>query len=368
MRQLLCIVGLLAAGCGGGGSGPSEPEVVSTTPESTSDGWTTSNPANEGIDAAEMTRLLDDIRTGGFPGIDSMLVVRHGRLVLEGYFNGYGRDSLHDLRSTGKSFTSALAGIAIDRGAMNLDDKISQLLPQFDTHDNMSDFKRNITVEHLLNMSSSLECSDWNPLSPGNEEKMYPTNDWVDFVLDLPMVDEAGAFSSYCTGGVVVLGHVIALRTGMDLDVYANSVLFGPLGIQDSRWRRSPDGKATGGGGLWLRPRDAAKLGQLYLNGGTWNGVQVVPAAWVEQSKQTYTLLPGAAPGQNRYGWLWWKRRFSNGNQSFESYYTSGNGGNYIIVIPDLDLVVVFTGSNYNNPRSDTPFFIMEARLLPVMQ
>jgi len=249
---------------------------------------------------------------------------------------------------------------------MNATDKISEILPQFDTHANMSASKRNITVEHLLNMSSGLECSDWNPLSPGNEEKMYKTNDWVDFILDLPMVDEAGAFTSYCTGGVVVLGAVIALRTNSDLDDYADTYLFGPLGIRESRWRLSPDGKPTGGGGLWLRPRDAAKFGQLYLNGGVWNGVQVVPAAWVERSKQSEVLL--LEPGeQMRYGLLWWKRSFSSGVRMYESYFTSGNGGNYIIVIPALDLVVVFTGSNYNSPRGETPFFIMEARLLPVM-
>jgi CubicO group peptidase (beta-lactamase class C family) len=367
MRYLVPVLFLSLAACGGGGdSGPNEPEQVSTTPDSTSDGWTTSNPAAEGIDAAEMNRLLDDIRTGSFPGIDSMVVIRHGRLVMEGYFNGYGRDSLHDLRSTGKSFTSALAGIAIDRGAMNIDDKISQLLPGFDSHANMSDFKRNITVEHLLNMSSGLECSDWNPLSPGNEEKMYKTNDWVGFTLDLPMVDEAGAFTSYCTGGVVVLGAVIAQRTNSDLDDYADTYLFGPLGITESRWRMGPDNKPTGGGGLWLRPRDAAKFGQLYLNGGVWNGVQVVPAAWVERSKQSEVLLINATD-RIRYGLLWWKRTLSSGTRVYECYFTSGNGGNYIFVLPALDLVVVFTGSNFDNPRTDTPFFIMQARLLPVM-
>jgi CubicO group peptidase (beta-lactamase class C family) len=357
MRPLVCVLCLCLwlAACGGGGGGDSEPEQVSTSPDNTGDGWSISSPASEGIDTNAVNTVLTDIRDGDYPGVDAMVVIRHGKLVAEGYFNGFGRDSLHDLRSTGKSFTSALAGIAIDRGAMNLDDPISQLLPQFDTHANMDDRKRAITVSNLLHMNSGLECNDWVPQSPGNEEVMYGKPDWVDFILDLPMLAAPGVLNSYCTGGVVVLGHIIAQRSAMDLDDYAATYLFTPLGIREARWRRSPDGQATGGGGLWLKPRDAAKLGQLYLDGGMWNGVQVVPAAWVELSKQRVSTL-----GQDGYGLLWWKRG--------DMFFTSGNGGNFIFVIPALDLVVMFTGSNYNSPRGDQPFDILSQRLLPFVQ
>jgi CubicO group peptidase (beta-lactamase class C family) len=365
MRQLVCVLSLCLAACGGGGggSGPNEPEQVSTTPDSTGDGWAISSPGSEGIDANQINATLENIRTGGFPGVDSLLVIRHGKLVAEGYFNGYGRDSLHDLRSTGKSFTSALAGIAIERGAFAVDDPIAQLIPQFDTHANMDERKRKITPFDLLNMRSGFECSDWDPRSPGNEEKMYDKSDWLGYILDLPMMGGGpNTFTSYCTGGVVVLGYVIEYRTGMDLDDYAATYLFGPLGISSSKWRMAPDGHATGGGGLWLRPRDAAKFGQLYLNGGTWNGVQVVPADWVEQSKQRITLMEN-----DGYGLLWWKRRIPMNNSTVESYFTSGNGGNFIFVLPSLDMVVVFTGSNYNNPRGESPFFILSSLVLPAV-
>jgi CubicO group peptidase (beta-lactamase class C family) len=227
----------------------------------------------------------------------------------------------------------------------------------------MDERKRAITVANLLNMNSGLDCDDWVANSPGNEEVMYGKPDWVDFILDLPMRATPGAITSYCTGGVVVLGHLIAQRSGMDLDAYATAYLFTPLGIRDSRWRRSPDGKATGGGGLWLRPRDAAKLGQLYLDGGNWNGAQVVPAAWVEQSKQRITTL-----AQDGYGLLWWKRRIPFPSGAQESFFTSGNGGNYIFVFAALELVVMFTGSNYNSARGDQPFAILSQRLLPFVQ
>jgi len=369
----MSVVVLLAA-CGGGDGGgglngreedsnPGLPETISLAPHDTGDGWPVSTPAAEALAAGPLQSALEAIRDGSYPGVDSMLVVRHGRLLVEGYFNGFGRDSLHDLRSTGKSFTSALAGIAIQQGLIALDDPISAHIPQFERHDNMDARKQVIRVSNLLNMNSGLECNDWQPASRGNEERMYPRRDWVGFILDLPMLFEPGAVAQYCTGGVVVLGYIISQRSGMALDAYADAYLFGPLGIQQSGWRRSPDGAATGGGGLRLRPRDAARLGQLYLEGGTRNGVRILPADWVELSQQRVNNMGG-----DFYGYLWWKRDFPHAGMTIESFFTSGNGGNYIFVLPALDLVVVFTGSNYNSPLGDQPFAILRDRLLPAVQ
>ena len=363
------MVGACGGGDGGGTNGrgpdvnPGLPASLSVTPENTGDGWIPSTPASEGMSSAELQGTLELIRDQVFTKVDSMVVARHGKLVAEGYFNGFGRDSLHDLRSTGKSFTSALAGIAVDQGLFGVDDPISQHIPQFDRHDNMSARKQSIQVYHLLNMNSGLECNDWDSSSRGNEERMYDKQDWVGFILDLPMAFDPGQATQYCTGGVVVLGHIISRESGMALDAYANSYLFGPLAIRDAEWRRSPDGAATGGGGLRLRPRDAAKLGQLYLDGGTWNGTRVVPAAWVDVSQQRLYAL-----GRDRYGYLWWKRSFSRPSGNVDSFFTSGNGGNYIFVIPSLDLVVVFTGSNYDSSLGDQPFTILSDRVLPAVQ
>jgi CubicO group peptidase (beta-lactamase class C family) len=375
MKTLWLVSCAFLASCGGGDGGggstglapevnPGLAEVVSIAPESLGDGWTPSTPAAEGMDSNGVLAALESIRDGDWPRVDSMVVVRHGRLVAEGYFNGYGRDTLHDLRSTGKSITSALAGIAIEQGLFGLDDPISLHIPQFESHANMSDRKRGIRIYHLLNMNSGLECNDWDSSSRGNEENMYQRQDWIKFILDLPMTNEPGSAAYYCTGGVVVLGHIISLRSGMALDDYARANLFGPLGIQQSGWRRSPDGRATGGGGLQLTPRDAAKVGEMYRQGGTWRGTRVVPAAWVEQSQLRVTSL-----GRDRYGFLWWKRTFVSSvhGASFDSYFTSGNGGNFIFVIPQLELVAVFTGSNYNSDRMDQPFAILSNRLLPTV-
>ena len=364
--------GVLLGACGGGNGGGSQFRAdenpglaasLSVTPENTGDGWQTSTPAMEGIDSSLLRASMELIRDGRFPGVDSIVVARHGKLIAEGYFNGFGRDTLHDLRSTGKSFTSALAGIAIQQNALALDDPISQIIPGFDGFQNMSDRKRAITVRNLLNMQSGLDCNDSDPSSPGNEEKMYPTRDWLKFILDLRMIDDPGAEPAmYCTGGVIVLGDVISRRTGMRLDDFAGAYLFGPLAIRDVEWRRSPDGAATGGGGLRLRPRDAAKFGQLYLADGAWNGARVVPAAWVRKSRERVTTMQGSG-----YGFLWWQHLFARGAGNVISYHTSGNGGNFIFTLPDLDLVVVFTASNYNQPSSDLPYTIMRDWILPLV-
>lgn len=370
MKRTISILCLLLAACGGGGGGtfkgddnPGLSAYLSISPENTGDGWKTSTPAAEGLDGTLLMSALDRLRDGDYPGVDSLVAVRHGRLVAEGYFGGYGRDTPHDLRSTGKSFTSALTGIAVEQGLLGVDEPVSQVIPGFDGYANMDDRKRAITVRHLLNMSSGLACDDWTDSSPGNEERMYGKPDWMKFILDLPTLYDPGTVSSYCTGGVVVLGYAISRRSGMGLDQYADTWLFGPLGIREVQWRRAPDGSATGGGGLRLRPRDAAKLGQLYLSGGTWNGARIVPAAWVEESQRIFTTI-----GRDGYGFLWWKRTFRHSTGAVDAYFTSGNGGNYIFVLPTLDLVVVFTGSNYNSPRGDQPFAIMTTGVLPAVR
>lgn len=365
----------LLLSCGGGGQDephswapqpdaiPGLPQVVSVAPVNTGDGWPVSSPTAEGIDSASLLSILEAIRDGRFRGVDSLVVVRHGKLVAEGYFNGYGPETLHDLRSTGKSFTSALAGIAIEQRLLALDDPIANWVPQFESHANMDARKRAITIQHLLDMRAGLECNDWSPASRGNEENMYNVRDWVGFILDLPMAYDPGTVASYCTGGVIVLGQIISWRSGMALDAYAAAYLFGPLGIQQTAWRKAPDGSATGGGGLKLRPRDAAKFGQLYLNGGVWNGARVVPADWVTKSRERVTPL-----GNDFYGTLWWKRTFAHGGGAVECFFTSGNGGNFIFVFPSLELVAMFTGSNYNSPLGDQPFQIVGEYVLPAVR
>ncbi len=359
----------LISGCGGGGDNPdpsrdappAQPPALTVTPENTGDGWVVSTPAAEQMDTNQLLVAMQNIRDGGAPGVDSLLVVRNGRLVAESYFNGFTRDTVHELRSTGKSFISALAGIAVEQGLIAVDDPISQYIPGFDSYANMDASKRSITVLNLLNMSSGLSCDDWQPESPGNEEKMYDSRDWIKFALDLRMIDSPGATARYCTAGVVLLAHVISRASGQAIDDYAQMYLHNPLGIRDSVWRYSPDGRATGATGYRLRPRDAAKLGALYANEGVWNGTRVISEDWVMRSRtQPYRF------GTDGYGYLWWKRTFTANGAPLECFFTSGNGGNFVFVFPSLELVVTYTGSNYNSSQMDQPFRLVPAVLAAV--
>ena len=366
----LAICALVCA-CGGGGgdsglepqANPGVPEVLTIAPTNTGDGWRVSTPEAEGMDGNMLLAGLQAIRDGSYPKVDSVVVVKNNAVIAEGYYNGFARDTLHDVRSASKSVTSALAGIAIAQGLFSVDDPLALHIPQFESHANMEDRKRAITIRHLLHMNSGLDCDDWNSSSPGNEERMYDSPDWIRFILDLRMARAPGATPAYCTGGVVVLGHTISTKSGMTLDNYAMTYLFAPLGVQDTGWRRSPDGRATGGGGMQLRPRDAAKFGSLYLNAGRWNGVPVLPEQWVEESKIEVERL-----GAHGYGLLWWKRRMFVPGTDQSGFFAWGNGGNFIFVIPAHRLLVVFTGSNYNSSQGDKPFEILDRWVLAAIR
>jgi len=369
LLAILACAFLSACGGDGGNNGreldvnPGLPEVLTIVPESTGDGWRVSTPEAEGMDGSMLLAGLQAIRDGSYPRVDSVVVVKNNAVIAEGYYNGFSRDTLHDFRSASKSVTSGLAGIAIGQGLLGADDPIAQHIPQFESHANMDDRKRAITIRNLLNMNSGLDCDDWNSSSPGNEERMYDSPDWIRFILDLRMARAPGEAPAYCTGGVVVLGHIISEKSGMTLDAFAMAYLLGPLGIQEAGWRRSPDGRATGGGAMRLRPRDAAKFGSLYLNGGRWNGARVIPEAWVEESKREVERL-----GSNGYGLLWWKRRMLVPGTDQSGFFAWGNGGNFIFLVPAHQLLVVFTGSNYNSDAGDKPFEILDRRILAAIR
>ena len=303
----------------------------------------------------DLTAMEAKIRAGEFKKTTSVVVLRHGNVEYEAYFDG-DADTLRNTRSATKSITDILVGIAIDQHALSgVDAKVVPFFKDKQPLANPDKRKDAITVEDLLTMSSLLECNDWNDHSRGNEEKMYIIEDWSKFILDLPIkgfapweakpaVAKYGRSFSYCTGGVFVLGRVVARATKTPLDAFASKNLFAPLGITRVDWQRSPLGEEMTGGGLGLRSRDLASLGQLYLDGGKWNGRQVVSAKWVAESTRPHAQIDD----DNDYGYLWWLRTFIPDNPKTRSFYMTGNGGNKVVVFPELDMVVVVTSTNYN--------------------
>lgn len=317
--------------------------------------WTTADPASLRLTSEPLQKLEAAATSGELKKITSILIARHGKLAYEKYFNGSSADALQETRSATKTITGMLVGIAIEQGKLKLSSTITSFFPDKRPFANPDPRKDKITVEDFLTMSSLLECDDMNNFSRGHEERMYLIEDWVKFTLDLPIKGFAPWATkpqdspykrsfSYCTAGVSTLGAVLERATKMKVPDFARTNLFQPLSIEKTDWKFSPMNIAQTGGGLGLRSRDLLSLGQLYLNGGTWNGRRIIPEAWVKTSTQPHVQIDD----ETNYGYLLWLKSFKSGTKSYPAFYMSGNGGNKVAVFPDLDMVVVISSTNYN--------------------
>jgi len=315
-------------------------------------------PASVGLSAQGLARMEQSIRAGDFKQISSVLVARHGKLAFERYFDADGIEGLRNTRSATKTVTGMLIGIAIDRGLIrSVDARVLDYFPDQQPLQNPDPRKTEITVEDFLTMSSLLECDDENQFSRGNEERMYLVEDWAKFTLDLPIrgfpdwvskpaAAPYGRSWSYCTAGPTTLGALLERATRQSVPDFARDHLFAPLGISHLRWQFQPLGTAMTGGGLNLRSRDLLKLGQLYLNGGTWEGRRVLSAEWVTRSVSPHAN----AREDTDYGYLWWLPTFHSAGREFKGYAMYGTGGNKVYVFPTAALVVVVTTTNFRVP------------------
>ncbi|MDB5148498.1 MAG: serine hydrolase [Mucilaginibacter sp.] len=326
-----------------------DPKDAELQPIKPGSGWEVSK---EGFDTKKIMEMNALIAGNRFKQITSIVVIKNGKLLIEEYFNASARDSLHNPRSVGKTFASTMMGIALHDGYIK---SVNQTLKEFydlKKFSNYSPQKENVTLKSLLTMSSVFDADDNKSDSPGNEENMYPTDDWVKFTLDLKTDSNktAGKQWNYFTAGVVVLGDILNKSVPNGLDKYSAEKLFKPLGISNYRWQYTPQNVPNTAGGLQMRSLDYAKFGQLYKNGGTWNGKQVIPQSWVKESFTKHLTLPKDVVGEGFYGYLFWNKTYTVNNKAYETYYCSGNGGNKIFVFTDQPLVVIITAEAYNTP------------------
>ncbi len=356
-RLITLIILGIATGCGGDSPTDIDGIYRYEVPEVTGDGWDTGHLSDYGFDLTPIGQLIALVEDGTYPNVHSVLIVREGVLLLEEYFPGYSsggtyyafdRETKHEIFSVTKSVNSALIGIAIDDGLIaGAGAQISDYLPEY-ADIFVDPDKDRLLLHDLLTMSAGLE---WDELTypygdPNNSHYwMRRSPDPIRYTLERPVAHDPGIQFAYNSGLSWTLGRIVENATGQRPDLYAESNLFAALGITDYFWRMANDGVTLNtGGGLLLRPRDMAKFGQLYLNGGSWGGVQVVSESWVSESVRQHTQYCC-------YGYQWWLIRFELDDGTIVDSSTGiGYGGQYVFVFSELDMIVVLTGGNYDQP------------------
>ena len=389
LRRLLPALVLLVPGCGQSGS-ETAPENVADwvyhSPEQVEDGWETASLESVGMDAAPLAQLMNELRDRRNHLVHGIVIVRHGRLVFEEYFDGrthptfgeqpvsFDRETEHCLSSVAKSFAATLLGIAIDHGFI-----ASEHQSVFDFFPELQDLnvgsRRDITLEHLVTMTSGLEWDEssrslrdpQNDLTGWLRLTLTMSQDPIRAVLERPMVAAPGTLFRYGGGNTNVLGKAVQSAVGQRLDGFARKHLFEPLGIERVWWWLLREDFVYASGDITLRPRDLARIGLLYLHGGEWNGQRILSPEWVEASATAYTPIPRSDPHHGRNGFVgyscgWWLMSDAHGPGVYEA---SGWGGQNLIVLPALDMVVVFTGGSYWEAPAFTPEQMMIRFVLP---
>jgi CubicO group peptidase (beta-lactamase class C family) len=344
-------------------------------PVATDDGWSCASLTDVDIDEVKITECIRRIRNGDYQDIHSLLIVKDGKLVLEEYFGAQGkicgpfvnqvfRDRVQMLASVTKSVNSILIGIAQEQGFIKeLDAPAFELFPEYAKL--IKDGKEQIQLQHLLTMSAGLR---WNELivpsaSPQNDaQAMHRSADLIRYCLEKPMAQKPGERFVYHTGLSVILGEILKRAVGISADKFAEQNLFQPLGISAYKWSKSQGDLLDTGSGLALRSRDMAKLGQLFLNNGKWEGKQIVSEKWVKESTQPHIKTPSGA-----YGYQWWLRSFEINDRPIDSFYAIGNAGQFIVVISQLEMVIVSTAQNYDNDWSGRFYEMMRSYILPAV-
>jgi CubicO group peptidase (beta-lactamase class C family) len=304
---------------------------MSAAPEAIGQTATAPAPAFDFTGAVESAETM--------PRLYSLLVSWRGSLVLERYFNGHDASDVANVKSVSKSLISALVGIAIERGDIEgVDQTIGDFFPDRLADDNDA-AKRKITIANLLSMQAGLETT-----SNRNYGRWVMSPDWVAWALEQPFVDFPGGRMIYSTGNTHLLSAILSRATGMSTLEFAREALAAPLGFQLAAWPTDPQGIYFGGNDMELTPRQMLAVGEMYINHGMFNGHRVVPEEWIETS-----FIPRTESKREEgrlYGYGWWIRDMAG----FPTPYAWGYGGQFILIVPELDLVVVTTSSSYPGP------------------
>jgi CubicO group peptidase (beta-lactamase class C family) len=358
------------------------------SPEQMKDGIVTGTLNEVQVEVRAIEDAVDEILSGRFTEVHSMLIFKENKLVLEEYFTGHVFDwdapyhhgewvewdetMLHNIHSSAKSITSACIGIAIDQGFIHsVSQSVFDYLPE---HQHLkTGGKEHITIEHLLTMTSGLKWREWSAPYSSAENPIigvwFQDKDPVSYILEKPLLHEPGKVFNYSTGNMVLLGEIIHQATHMPIEEFSRKYLFEPLGIDSCDWPVKYE-NGVDSNVLYLTPRAMGKVGLTYLNGGIWNGERILNGEWVENSARPFggnqgINIPGEQSGKMGYSYSWWTKEYVESGNTIHMYAASGFGGQHIMVLPEVNTVVVFTGGNYYSKRP--PFKILKKYIIPAL-
>jgi CubicO group peptidase (beta-lactamase class C family) len=366
---------IVAPACGGGGEGTTPappvpqppPGYVYSVPADRGDTWGIAHAESQGIDVDGLEAMMDAIADGAFPVIDSIAIARNGQLVFDELLRtelnekdewvGNAELDLHAQFSVSKGITSLVVGIAIDEGFIaGVDVPYLDLFP-YTEYANWDERKRDITLEHVLAMQTGLQWNEWDPpySSADNQWNRFnrEEHDFSKAVLDLPLVADPGTAFAYNTAATVSLGQAIDNSVPLALEDFGIGELLLPLGITKLEVMRTPTGLLNGGGGFFLRTRDALKFGQLLLNEGSWNGEQIVSSDWLDASLTPRTAIEWPNPDEwdwqvSGYGYQWWLGHYETDGRLLDTRVAWGFGGQWVVAMPELDLVVAINSNGFD--------------------
>ncbi|NQU85412.1 MAG: serine hydrolase [Mariniphaga sp.] len=335
-----------------------------SAPEQLEDGLQTESiNDNNNINSDSLISLINKIIGQEYGRIESLLILKDYKLMVEEYFYGYDRTQLHKIHSCTKSITSLLLGISLNNhNNVNVEQSIFNFFPEYNSLKNEEN--EIITLKNTLTMTAGFQWDEY-------PKEMYETNDWFQYILTRPMESNPGKKFTYNSGCSILLGGVINFLEHKYAQFYAEEVLFGPLGISEYTWETHKNGAPQCGGGLQLLPRNMAKIGLLVLNNGKWQDKQIIPEEWIYESTIPHT----SESDYFDYGYQWWLRskntkqwwNETETTDEFDMIVALGWGGQRIIIVKELNLVVVTTGSNYENNMEPSTFPMVIEKIIPAI-
>ncbi|QEC43793.1 serine hydrolase domain-containing protein [Pseudobacter ginsenosidimutans] len=327
--------------------------------------------------------LLDSMTTAvtgnNYTDFHSILISKDGKSIYEKYFNGWNKDSLQDSRSAFKSITSILAGIAVDKGFIkDVNQKVYSYFPEFTDFSGNNAWKKDMTIENILRMEAGFDCEEFND-GKDCETDMMATKDWIRFSLALPMKDKPGSVWAYTSCDPMIMSGIISRAAKMSIMEFAKKYLLYPMGIKHYRWTIDPSGNGMTAGSFYILPSDMMKIGEMVLQKGIWKGQRIISENWIKQSTNTpipitdfsfvkFSKSTVAIPQPAYYGYYWYREEIKTKTFRENVLFASGNGGQYIMIIERLGIVVVFTQGNYNSWKAKKAFDLLAKYIIPAFE